>query len=57
MDIFGPIFQFIQTLINSQILNIPLQNTLSIVYVILNLILQIFGLISGGGIPTGTTGF
>ena len=41
MDIIGPMIEFLRTLFEGQI-GVPLQNPLSIVYVIVNAILLLF---------------
>lgn len=43
---FGRLFEVVQ----SQIVVIPLENPLAIAYVILNLVLQMWALISGDGV-------
>ena len=57
MLLVGGFFGRLIDVVQAQIISIPLENPLAIAYVIINLMLQIWALIEGGGVGAANGGF
>lgn len=57
MLLVGGFFGRLIDVLQAQLVSIPLENPLAIAYVIINLMLQIWALIEGGGVDAANGGF
>ena len=48
MPLLDPIIEFILSLVDTQLIGIPLENPLSILYVVLNLVMLLLAAFGGG---------